>query len=83
MTIPQTANTQPSHRRWLKWGLIVGLWILVALMFSAQFYFAMQAEAPEEEQVAWINVFFFQLILWGEWIVFTPVVLWLAQRVTS
>ncbi|MFQ5568310.1 MAG: sensor histidine kinase [Rhodothermales bacterium] len=69
----------PPTRRWLKWSLIVGLWLLVALLFTAQFYFAMTEEDPS---VGLTSILLSQVVHWGLWIVFTPVVLRLTGRVS-
>lgn len=63
----------------MPWLLIGGFWMLVALVFSAEFYFSMSRE-PGEEAVSWVTLFASQVVHWGLWIVLTPVIMGLARR---
>ena len=71
-------------RRWVKWGLVVGFWVLVGLLFTSQFYFAASAENVEAEgetRVIWARMLVFQLLHWGSWGGFTALVLMLVRRI--
>lgn len=79
---PPLSNAAPKSR-WVQWALIAGFWTLVALVFSTEFYFAMSGEAEADAETwspSWGLIFATQFIHWGSWIIFTPVILWLARR---
>ncbi len=57
--------------------------MLVALVFSALIFFAMSAESSAEAEAwsaSWVLIFASQVVHWGLWIAFTPLILWLARR---
>jgi len=62
----------------MPWVVMAAFWMLVAVLFSAVFYFATAAENPS---VSWGRVLVSQLVHWGLWIGFTPLVLWIARQV--
>lgn len=65
------------QRRWVRWGLIFGVWILLGVFFAAQIRFAsMLSERP----VGWADALSSQLLFTTIWAFATPSVLWLAGR---
>ncbi len=86
MALSQPIPNVSPKQRWVQWALIASFWTLVALVFSAEFYFAMSVESgPEAEAEAWsaswVLIFASQVVHWGSWIAFTPLILWLARRI--
>ncbi|HEY7461750.1 MAG TPA: histidine kinase [Gemmatimonadota bacterium] len=65
-----------GRRRLIRWGVIFGVWLVVALLFSSQgiFYFRLRGEA-----IAWGDVF---LRLCGilTWAAMTPFIFWVSHR---
>ncbi len=85
MALSQSIPNPSPKRRWVQWALIAGFWMLVALVFSTEFYFAMSVEVEAEAEAeawsaSWVLIFASQFIHWGSWIAFTPLILWLARR---
>ncbi len=85
MALSQPIPNPFPKRRWVQWALIAGFWTLVALVFSALIYFAMSAESSAEAEAevwsaSWVLIFASQVVHWGLWIAFTPLILWLARR---
>jgi len=65
------------HSLWARAGLIFGLWTIIGLVFSAQWYFgAFRSDDP----VPWSRALYVQMS-WGYlWALATPIILWLARR---
>jgi two-component system LytT family sensor kinase len=66
-----------TPRRWLKWGLIFGVWTFLSFLFTSQIYLGMRMEGMSH--FFW-RLFFWQWSGWCYWAVFTPFVLWLGKR---
>ena len=65
------------QNRWARAGLIFGVWSVIGLIFSLQWYFA---AFRSEQPVAWTRALYVQMS-WGYlWALLTPVVLWLVRR---
>ena len=63
--------------RWARAGVIFGVWSVIGLIFSLQFYFA---AFRSEQPVPWGRSLYVQMT-WGYlWALLTPVVLWLVRR---
>jgi two-component system, LytTR family, sensor kinase len=62
---------------WARAALIFGVWTLIGLAFSAQWYFA---AFRSEQPVAWSRALYVQMS-WGYlWALATPLVLWFVRR---
>jgi sensor histidine kinase YesM len=62
---------------WTRAGLILGVWTIIGLVFSAQWYFA---AFRSEQPVPWLHALYVQMS-WGYlWALATPLVLWLVRR---
>lgn len=62
---------------WARAALIFGIWTLIGLVFSVQWYFA---AFRSEQPVAWTRALYVQMS-WGYlWALATPLVLWLVHR---
>jgi two-component system LytT family sensor kinase len=62
---------------WARAGLIFGVWTVIGLVFSAQWYFgALRSDMP----VPWSRALYVQMS-WGYlWALATPLILWLVRR---
>src|SRR5436853_223145 len=75
-------NQLVEDRRWWQsfWAralLILGVWTVIGLVFSAQWYFA---AFRSEDPVPWSRALYVQMS-WGYlWALATPLILWLARR---
>ena len=65
-------------RRLVRYGLIWGVWTIVALFFSTQVY--VMSYARERSRVRYRRDFLFQASACYLWALATPLVLWLARR---
>ena len=65
------------QRRWVRLGIIWGIWTLVGLLFTSQLYFS---RLNSERPMAWHKVLLAQLSGAYLWALATPLVLWLARR---
>jgi two-component system LytT family sensor kinase len=74
----QFAEDRPWwQRRWARAVLIFGVWTVIGLVFSAQWYFA---AFRSEQPVPWSRALYVQMS-WGYlWALATPLVLWLIHR---
>jgi two-component system, LytTR family, sensor kinase len=65
------------HRRWVRLGLIWGIWTFIGLVFAAQWYFgAYRSERPIE----WSRALYVQMSWCYLWALATPLILWLTHR---
>jgi two-component sensor histidine kinase len=65
------------QRRWVRAVLIFGVWTVIGLVFSAQWYFA---AFRSDQPVPWSRALYVQMS-WGYlWALATPLVLWLIHR---
>jgi two-component system LytT family sensor kinase len=65
------------QRRWVRGGIIWGIWTLVGLLFTSQLYFS---RLNTERPMPWHKVFLVQMSGAYLWALATPLVLWLARR---
>jgi sensor histidine kinase YesM len=71
------ANSSWRQSLWARVLLIFGVWTVIGLVFSVQWYFA---AFRSEQPVPWSRALYVQMS-WGyRWALFTPVVLWLVRR---
>ena len=76
-TLPVIEDDEPVlSKRLVRYGLIWGVWTLVALFFSSQAYMM----ASERQEVRYAREFLFQAIACYLWALATPLVLWLSRR---
>src|SRR5215210_2274302 len=62
---------------WARAGVIFGVWTIIGLVFSAQWYFA---AFRSEQPVSWARALYVQMS-WGYlWALATPLVLYLVRR---
>jgi two-component system LytT family sensor kinase len=62
---------------WARAGIIFGVWTVIGLVFSAQWYFA---AFRSEQPIQWSRALYVQMS-WGYlWALGTPIILWLARR---
>ena len=65
------------QRRWIRLGLIWGVWTIIGLVFTIQFYFAaFRSERPIE----FFRALYVQMSWSYVWALATPLILWLARR---
>jgi sensor histidine kinase YesM len=64
-------------RRWVRYGLIWGVWTLVALFFSTQVYVMYYAE---KQPIRYLRGFLVQATVCYIWALATPLILWLVRR---
>ncbi|HYE64850.1 MAG TPA: hypothetical protein VD966_04670, partial [Pyrinomonadaceae bacterium] len=65
------------QRRWVRLGLIWGVWTIIGLVFTIQFYFAaFRSERPIE----FFRALYVQMSWSYVWALATPLILWLARR---
>jgi two-component system, LytTR family, sensor kinase len=65
------------QQRWVRLGIIWGVWTLVGLLFTSQLYFS---RMNSERAMGWHKVLLVQLSGAYLWALATPLVLWLARR---
>ncbi|MGH9944732.1 MAG: sensor histidine kinase [Pyrinomonadaceae bacterium] len=65
------------ERRWVRWGLILGVWTILGLLLGSQNYVA---QALSERPIGALDAFSSQLLFSTLWALSTPPVLWLATR---
>jgi two-component sensor histidine kinase len=61
----------------LKFAALFLVWLLLATMFSLQFYW-IGKDLPVK--ISWWESFVRALIEWGPWMILSPVIVWLAER---
>ena len=65
------------QRRWVRVGLIWGIWTFIGLVFASQWYFgAYRSEKPVE----WSRALYVQMTWCYLWALATPLILWLTRR---
>ena len=64
-------------RRWVKYGIIWGIWTIVALFFSTQVYLMSYAD---NQPIRYARGFLMQATAVYPWALATPLVLWLSRR---
>jgi len=65
------------ERRWVKWGLIFGLWTLLGLSFSVQIYFI--NTRVYGQPIPWGQALSYSLLDWYIWAALAPLVLRLTR----
>jgi two-component system, LytTR family, sensor kinase len=68
-------STPLTMRGWL---LLLGMWVALALILTAQHYLALSAAGRDP---SWLSVFTRQAQIWGAWALLTPLVFAAAARV--
>jgi signal transduction histidine kinase len=74
------AETQGAnwwHKPWARWLIIWGVWTLIGLVFTGQFYFSMYRS---DRPVEWTYAFYLQMTWAYLWALMTPIILWVAGR---
>jgi len=66
-------------RRWKNWLLIFGSWMAFALLNNVQSYYFMLSV---ERQASWWSLLPSALLYFGLWALLTPLVVWLAKRLS-
>jgi len=64
-------------KRWVRYGLIWGIWTIVALFFSTQVYLMYYAE---KQPIRYAEGFVVQATVCYLWALATPLILWLSRR---
>jgi sensor histidine kinase YesM len=79
MTIPVPNGEEQSvlSRRLVRYGLIWGIWTIVAIFFCTQ---VAVMSYTQNEPVRYLRDFLFQVSACYEWALATPLMLWLARR---
>jgi hypothetical protein len=73
-TLPPSEPASPRFRGWwLRTCLVAGVWVAVIGAFTVQL--------AGVDGITWQSAFYFSILDWGPWIVLSPVVLCLANRV--
>lgn len=75
--VPNGADQSVLSRRWVRYGLIWGVWSLVALFFTTQVYVAYYAEG---QPIRYLQGFLVQTSACVIWALATPLILWLSRR---
>ena len=77
---PAEEEIQGGHwwdKPWARWVIIWGVWTLIGLVFTCQFYFSMfRSDRPVE----WSYAIYLQLTWAYLWALVTPIILWVAGR---
>jgi len=74
------AETQGANwwrKPWARWLIIWGVWTLIGLVFTGQFYFSMYRS---DRPVEWSYAVYLQLTWAYLWALMTPIILWVAGR---
>jgi two-component system, LytTR family, sensor kinase len=75
------AYSPPASRlqqnRWLRWGLILAIWVVLGVIFAAPYYVEVRSEGMNHSP---LRVFFWAILSWGAWALLTPVIVWLGRR---
>jgi two-component system LytT family sensor kinase len=80
MSNPAEVETQDSHwwhKPWARWVIIWGVWTLIGLVFTGQFYFSMYRS---DRPVEWSYSIYLQMTWAYLWALVTPIILWVAGR---
>src|SRR6266513_599398 len=79
-----TASRMNGNRRAMRWRTFVLkiaalslVWLLLATMFSLQFYW-IGKDFPV--RISWSESFLRALVEWGPWMILSPIIVWLAER---
>ena len=75
--VPNSENQSVLSRRWVRYGLIWGVWTLVAFFFTTQVYVMYYAE---KQPIRYVEGFLFQASACYIWALATPLILWLVRR---
>jgi two-component sensor histidine kinase len=72
-------NRRAKHWRTcvLKFAALALVWLLLATMFSLQFYW-IGKDLPVK--ISWWESFLRALVEWGPWMILSPIIVWLAKR---
>jgi two-component system LytT family sensor kinase len=65
------------QKRWVRVGLIWGIWTFIGLLFASQWYFAAYRS---ERPVEWFMALYVQMTWCYLWALATPLILWLTRR---
>ncbi|HEY0320721.1 MAG TPA: histidine kinase [Pyrinomonadaceae bacterium] len=65
------------HKPWARLALIWGVWTLIGLVFTGQFYFSMYRS---DRPVEWSYAIYLQMTWAYLWALVTPLILWVAGR---
>ena len=76
-TTPNGEDQSVLSRRLVRYGLIWGIWTVVALFFTTQVYVSYYAE---NQPIRYLQGFLFQSSICYIWALVTPLILWLARR---
>jgi sensor histidine kinase YesM len=76
-SVPNGEEQSVLSRWWVRYGLIWGIWTLVAVFFCTQVYVM---SYTQKEPVRYLRDFLFQASACYEWALATPLMLWLARR---
>jgi sensor histidine kinase YesM len=76
-SVPNGEDQSVLSRPWVRYGLIWGIWTLVAVFFCTQVYVM---SYTQKEPVRYLRDFLFQASACYEWALATPLILWLARR---
>jgi two-component system LytT family sensor kinase len=66
-----------GKHRWLKWLVILGIWVVLGLIYAGPVYLEVRAEGMDHS--AW-RVFSWGVLSWCVWAPLTPAIVWLARR---
>ena len=75
--VPNGEEQTVLSRRLVRYGLIWGVWTVVALFFTTQVYVSYYAEG---QPIRYLQGFLFQASICYLWALATPLILWLARR---
>ncbi len=75
--VPNGEEQTVLSRRLVRYGLIWGIWTVVALFFTTQVYVSYYAE---NQPIRYLQGFLFQASICYIWALVTPLILWLARR---
>ncbi len=65
------------QRRWVRVGLIWGIWTFIGFMFTTQAYFG---AFRSDRSIEWSRALYVQMIWCYLWALATPLILWLTRR---
>ena len=65
------------RNRYLKWGAVLGIWIVLGLIYAGPIYLEVRAEGMNHSAT---RIFGWGILTWSVWALLTPAIVWLGRR---